>query len=609
MSKKGLFSKHPLASLAILALLTSCGGAAASSQGANASFSYFIATSDTRVGYYTDETKNPVINWLLTANTWGENKAKVNLEFEIPPTGTAGDIANLMFTSGDYYDVVDLSGYSGNVLDLYDQGIVLDLTDYIAKYMPNYSKWMDSHPAEKKQCMDNVDGEMKYLRLYDATDVPAPWGGFCYRRDWLAKYGTNPTTKAAFTGGYDANHKWSDDVVFPSGNTDPTTLSDWDWMLPIFKKALSGEGISDGYCMQVPYYGFYGTSDIVGSFGTSPYFYMDSDLKDIHFGGNSDNFRAYISMMNKWYENGFIDKGFAERNNEMFYTIDTTSVFSGKVGMWYGLTGQMGNNLDISEGKDNNQTNGYTKDICVYGAAQPINDKFGTAAMQGFDPFVFYSMARNSVSAVVTNKAKDKDISALLSMLDYLYTDDGAMMGEAGLSKKEYEDTKDEVYTKFGLTDGAWYNCDENGTLWDDASSKGNKMWRMNPIAEKDDALRGVIKRNRVVGRSWGTYNNAYTGSLEPAITRGLSNWSKYSSTSLTLGAVQNKETLEEGLESSKISVKIQDFIQKTVPTFIIGTKDVDNDATWNSYCSALAKYNPDRVVEILKATYAREFN
>ena len=72
-----------------------------------------------------------------------------------------------------------------------------------------------------------------------------------YRRDWLVNYGTNPQTGEAFSGEW-KDGEWTDNVVFPSGGTDPVYISDWEWMFDIFETALQMQGMTDGYVMQLP---------------------------------------------------------------------------------------------------------------------------------------------------------------------------------------------------------------------------------------------------------------------------------------------------------------------------------------------------------------------
>ena len=151
--------------------------------------------------------------------------ANIKLDFQVPAAGTANENLNTIISTGDYTDVLDISLFSGSIADLYEEGIILDLTPYVEKYMPNYRKFIEEHPECALTATNVVDGEKKYLQLYTYGNVIEPWSGYMYRRDWIVKYGKNPSDGSDFTGEYTQNNSddrstwdsWTDNVVFPSG--------------------------------------------------------------------------------------------------------------------------------------------------------------------------------------------------------------------------------------------------------------------------------------------------------------------------------------------------------------------------------------------------------
>ena len=181
--------------------------------------------------------------------TWttadGTMTGTVDVDFMTPPAGAEQDNFNTLLATGEYPEVMAMAYASENTQSLYEQGIAIDLTEYVEKYMPNYMAWMEENPSYAAQMRN--DG--KILMLYTVCDGPKDaWAGFMYRRDWIVKYGKDADGNS-FEGGYVDEEKetWEDNVVFPSGNTDPLYISDWEWMFEIFEKALEEEGIEDGY--------------------------------------------------------------------------------------------------------------------------------------------------------------------------------------------------------------------------------------------------------------------------------------------------------------------------------------------------------------------------
>ena len=331
-------------------VMTGCGSSNSASSEKSRDFTWLIGTPVDH-GYFDEYEENTSINYWLSKE-WdvdGES-VQISVDFSAPASAdTAGDYMNTLIATGEYPDVMDMINCSEGLLQLYEEGIIIDLTEYVEKYMPNYMAWVEEHGAKSK-LTTVVDGEEKYLQLYNLADVMGDmWGGFMYRRDWIVTYGTNPETGEAFTGGYDSDGVWTDDVVFPSGNTYPVYISDWEWMFKIFDAAMADLGMSDGYCTQLWYYGENPMGDFQSGFGFGcSQTYMNLDGK-AEFGGTSDQMRAFVECMSNWYANGWIDPTFDERSSDMFFMIDTASVYTGKVGSWWGLSSQLGNGLDAGD--------------------------------------------------------------------------------------------------------------------------------------------------------------------------------------------------------------------------------------------------------------------
>ena len=576
-----------LACMSMIISMAGCGkGESEVGKSEDTTYSWWIYSGES--GWYTNYEENPVAKYLL-AKTWGPEKKKMDIDFMLPVSGSEKDNCVTLIATGEYPDLMEMTVYPDSVTSLYNEGIALDITEYVEQYMPNYLAFLDQHPELKATAMNMVDGEKKYLGLYRYADgVPYMWGGYMYRRDWIVKYGKNKVDGSSFSGAYTVIGEdgtpdpdtWEDNVVFPSGGPDPVYISDWEWMLDIFQTAIEDQKITDGYCMSLHYGGFNATGDLVGGFGGGGWWNLKPEGK-IEYGPSSDSFRAYLQCMNTWYQNGWIDKAFPEHVSDQFYQIDSTKVRSGKVGLWYGITDQFGGRLDNGEE--------YLDGIVVANASQPINDIYGTAEQQNVKPFVMYQESLENFMTIVTDKAAKKDMPTLFSFLDYLYSREGSIMRTVGLSKEQYEESKDEFYTENGLTEGAYIEF-EDGTIQS-----------VDTILSNGAGLGSAASLNRVVGLG---FNKDKVAPYTDVKRHNLDLWTMYEATGALKNSFISQLSEEEGKTKSKIETNTLEFCYKNVPGFIQGKQDPYSDDDWNAYIRALSKYGPDTVTQTYQKLY-----
>lgn len=585
--KKRLKSAVIIAAVSVAGscLMTGCGSG--EDNGATETFTYLLSKGESTY-FYDEYEDNPVAKYWMDMEWDADgdgNAKKISIDFITPPTGSESDNLNTLLSTGEYPDIFDTTYSSQKAVQLYEDGIVLDLTEYVEKYMPNYLAWADSHPEYADRITNLVDGERKYLQIYDLKDVPEEaWGGYCYRRDWIVKYGTNPKTGAAFSGEW-VDGEWIDDVVFPSGNSDPFYISDWEWMLDIFARALEEQGVSDGYPMSIYYMGYLGTGDFNCGFGLgSAAWYIDQE-GNVAFGGMDEGFRTYLECMNTWYQNGWIDKAFAEHSNDMFFMVDTASVYSGKVGAWYGQLGSLGDAMDTKSGDASDLMNGAV----VFGAPQPINDIYGSDAQKNKIPYCYYASSLVGQSIVVTNKAKDKDLAALFMALDYLYSTEGGLLRTYGFSADQQALLQDSFYQEYGLEDGAY-------TI---SGTEAEPIYTLSEVVRYDSTeLDTACKLLRTVGISIYTgYDNGYSETKQ----HSLDLWMYYDNTGTIGNEITAQLTVEETKNASSLQTYVNTYMSQAIPEFITGESDIYDDAAWESYCKMLQKYDPDSYTAALQ--------
>lgn len=411
--------------LSMVMVLTGCSGKTGKTT-ADASTTYkmwLYSTVDS--SYYVDYNGNAPLKYALQHwNDGTDDNTQIAFQFLVPPAGTAADNYSTMINSGDLPDILD-----GSISDtpsvMCEDGIIIELTDYINKYMPNYKAALDADPDTKNLCCTIDDeGNEHYYEIASLADEPGDlWCGYEYRRDWIVKYGVNPVTGQPFSGGFTGDktkgpYCWEDDVMFPSGGTDPVYISDWEWMFDIFMKAYDDLNLDDSYCMSIYYAGFTPFGQMVSAFDgdDNGYWYRTQDNKCV-YGATQDSFRAYMECLNNWYNHGWLDPYFNERSSDMFYAIDDKTVRKGKIGMWYGIAGTLGNRME-------SDAEPLTEDIYVAACYSPINDVYGDDSAKGVEPYTNYGSSRKGSSYLITKAALDRgaNIEAICRFFDYFYT-------------------------------------------------------------------------------------------------------------------------------------------------------------------------------------------
>lgn len=523
--------------------------------------------------YYDEYEENPVLQY-IEAN-YEFNGKKIDIDFFTAPPGSEEDDFNNLLGTGEYCDIMNLSVSKTTAAELYKQGIIQDLTDLYEEHMPNYTAFLKENPDVAEDMYSIVDGEKKVLTLHRISIVPDdPFEGFVYRRDWVAKYGKNPQTGKAFTYGFkDENdpESWEDDVVFPSGNTEPVYISDWEWMFEIFDKAMEDLGITDGYCYAPYYLGYMETGDLSSCFGGGATgIWIDGDT--VVDGYTSDNTRTYLQCMNNWYQKGWIDKSFAEHTSDLFFAVDTEKVYQGKVGLWQGRPSTLGNQLDSGDA--------YTEGIVTYGAKLPINDVYGSDAQKNKEPNAYMRTTKLGPGVGISTNLGEDEVIAFMEFVDFLFTEEGCKLTNYGLSQEQYDSFGSELYDELGINGGN-YTVDENGTV------------RMHFTSDQPESI--AVTLGRTVGLT--DMVNTDKG-YDKYVQEAVNNWGYYETTGSLSDGVRHAVTNENQKKIDKLKANLDQFMAKTIPTLIqeTGNYDVNDDESWAQFVKETQKYGSGEI-------------
>ena len=616
--------------------MSGCGNS--SDSGDADTFSWWIVTTDGDGTYYDKYEDHPGVQWLnnqywdVDNHTLGEEGKGENIKFtfQTPIAGSETDNFNTMIGTGEYTDLVDLSYYTGSIAALAEDGVLMDITEYVEEYMPDYVALLDEHPAWKSQVTTtDADGNVHYYYLPLLNDGPRdPWDGFVYRRDWVVKYAepteyvwdwdsayvqenghpavtpleaavasgnlegwkANEVTEFTANPGDDPDNTYTDNVIFPSGTGDPLTISDWEWMFEAFDAALEERGYgddSDAYCITIPYQGYFEYGDLVSSFGGGNGYYYINDDGEVTFDATSDNFKTYLECMNTWNDKGWLDTQFETRSGDLFYMINQSGFNQGKVGMWEGMVWDTGTKIRTTCMDDSDQ-----QDAFVMGCAFPINDMYGTAEQMYHEPDAFYGETAGPATGGVgiTTKAEDKNLPALFTYLNWCYTREGALLGSMGLSQEQYEsmDFDPDNYAEYGFTDGLYHEEDrdgvttyvthipQNSTLNGNAFITGRLTARLQLTGTGDDLDydidNGESEVYQACREAYGSYDS--TGNVISYAT---------------------KLTDDENEQAGDVYTPLKDYKNQVIPRMI--KNGVDSE--WDEYVKTVDSYDTKSVCEI----------
>lgn len=357
-----------------------------------------------------------------------EEKFGIDLEFQLPPAGGENDAFNLMVSTGEFTDVVSLGTYGNfNAQQLFEDGYLRDLAPYIAEYMPNYTKYLDEHP-QYRAAITTEDGNIFGLVMASPVEDEAMWGGLVYRRDILE----------TMTGG---------NVSFPSGNEEPTTIEDWEYMLDLYYQYFQAAGMVDYACLILPYNGAFGSGELVSGFGiggTSQYV-MDGEVK---YGVQEQGYYNYLAKMAEWYAKGWIYQDFASRVNDIFYLPNTALTYGNAAGIWFGGNWQLGEAMSMPE---------YGLFYDVQPLATPVDTANGITESHALMSWTNFN---TNTGMGISTKCSESKMIKYMTAMDFFYSEEGSRIVSYGLSDKEAANNATMIAD--GLQDGMW-SLDANG--------------------------------------------------------------------------------------------------------------------------------------------------
>ena len=212
---------------------------------------------------------------------------------------------NLMIASGSSYDILSSAAtyYNGGVAAGVRDGVLLDLTDLMAEYVPDYYKEFITNDKWVKYATTD-DGTIGAIYSFNAVELGLSKGNFI-RQDWLDELGLDT----------------------------PVTVDDYHDVLTAFK---SNYNVTDPFMLSANL-----ASNLSYAFGSGNFnvddasnlsFYLEDGKVVCCF--TSDNYKEYIATLAQWFKEGLIGGDFFNRPSEMADSANTSVILGGQAGIW-----------------------------------------------------------------------------------------------------------------------------------------------------------------------------------------------------------------------------------------------------------------------------------
>ena len=499
--------------------------------------------------YFSTKDEAPVVKYL-------NDKFNCTVTFQQPPVGSEADSFNLMLGSSEYTDVMELTHSMDSPATLYEDGVIVDLAPYLETYMPNYCAWLnDPANEEERRTLYDDDGHCFVITAEAGDGTPSlVWGGMVYRKDIVD----------TMTGGSPA---------YPSGNPEPVTVEDWEYMLELMKQYFDAANLTDSAPLILPYQGYFPTGELLNGFGVGGGFYVEDG--QVHYGPTEQGFYNYLVKMHEWYEKGYVYQDFASRTNDLFFQPNSNLTYGGSAGVFFGGYWEMEEKMSNPE---------YGLNMMVKALPSPLDAEhgetgdFGTMGMDsGFS-------GTTGVWAVST-KCSMENMIRFMTWSDYLFTEEGSMIKKNGFTGELA--AADSLYQELGLEKGMYW-FDEDGNYVQDERLLTGEI--------EGTGLNG----NRLPGKNANKWGYAITEQ----------SWLDADKVWASLGKENNYPggavlTAQESSEFTDYYNKFQDYSNSMVPKFIMGTEELTEES-FAAYVAQMNEYGVEESVKLYQAAYDR---
>lgn len=470
-------------------------------------------------------------NTYVGFSTWAaaEEATGVHIEFTEVGMDNAAEQFSLMCAANDMKDLLDSVGsYYGSTAAAVEDEIAIDLAEYAEEYMGNYMTILNDpkYHADKENAY-NSEGQL--VAISSISDDFKPQTGVQLRKDWLDEQGL--------------------DV--------PETYDDLEKVLIAFHDAYNcSDTLFMSSTQETDLIAGYGTAGAaVSSMGGSAnnMYVVDGEIRN---GYQDESYKAYLTMMNKWYSEGLLSPDFITRASSAVSNNMDGYILDGSTGVWL----SQGNFIDqyMLQADDPN--------FEVVGIANPYSPEYNDGKTTHFTSSSGAAGGGHPMS-VSTNC---EDVELACKYLDYFWTEEGILLCNYGIEGEGFD-----------------YNANGEPEYSDMVKNGMNFQFMMVGYT-----LSGMPSLQDF-DRAFFTYSDAVLSAFDT--------WAEYTDDAYVLPSAMTLST-DQSEEYSRIFGDLNTMAEERVGRFITGDLNLESD--WDTFQEELESMGIQDCIDIYQEAY-----
>ncbi len=312
----------------------------------------------------------------------------VHMDITTVPFDAAKEHLPLLVAAGEYPDIFRGATFPAGDLDAYETEVIIDLTDYLPEYAPNYNALINTYPVIGQNVCTDEGYHLSFFRIYQEN------GGY---------------DRISVTQGMQIRQDLLDELNMEV----PTNMDELNTVLRAFREDC---GLSDAMLLQASVTNMGDT--LVSAFGIGSAFYNQEGT--VMYGPQQEEFKEYLLLLNEWYQAGILNSDFVS-----YSTNPNDETVIGKV------TTRNGVGVFFSGGNDMKTRREQSEEGMMYVGMPAL------AGPDGMNHFGLDAAVVKGSSYYISTQCKNVELAVQWN--DFWYSEDGIIITNFGKEGENYQ--------------------------------------------------------------------------------------------------------------------------------------------------------------------------